>query len=910
MSNPNYKLGIKNLTEKQMKTSLPSYSMLTDKIEKIRDESTKVDKDLIVSESFESLKYDHIFSILGGRGAGKTSILMTIHNNLKDQEQNIMLPIIMPELIDSDESIVSWLLSAMDNNLKIFEENIESYGYNKHSFDYKSFCDQYKLFERCIFKQDNLLRNKFERLKNAYYTKGYNTNRSNYDYSTATELKAQSVDNSFLLINMFTDYWCTLVEVYSKYLHYSSTDNNKDTNPLIFIFIDDADLKPQIINELTFIIPKYLSHPNVIVFVSASQKTLTYAVKNHMFQSITQNPLNLFDLMNIEYEYNGKSLIEGKNKTIKFHDLRYGREYDKISKLSDEILRKIFPVYNRLYLKKYDRYEEKGLLQVFTDDNSSCIDTEKISDRIAQLISKLYNDAMGLHEEQNKKIINNKHAEPTLETLQAKHDFLKLIRIPLEGEPSELGNNFYLCFLGRYPRDIMSVYYSLKEMLEELSITLENFYNENDLIIIDQMPLSFIEKIYEIVTKFINSAVVSNKNLSMFSREIRSMIKTQLLNWQLYVDYAKVLEIFKEPRYIEENRKNPGAFIEMICLLNFVEQLIVVIMPQRRKSHGYIELTELLKLCKIDIIQCDDDINAMFLQYYTFSSLNLIPEFDMHKREHQANFLHGAYKLHLIEKTRDIKYVKKYYEWFELLANVLFHRFNAIGRIYDYRNELMILNSTDFVDDNYDKLSVEYLSYLKLLFEDRPRQKKSDIGNSLYDMIMAISKLDEILIYINLKFDMDSEIDDILNNLDYTDDINIKKEVDIFIEYIKTVQILQREDFQNRLSTIEHIIEKNNDDYIFLRNWFRGFKIYLKKHVILEQDEDGIYANYISTLQYIKKHYKSYINYYYDIIHTKISLENSNLPYEYSNITTSRSLINNFNKIKMREWQRIMGMER
>lgn len=137
MNNPNYKNGIKTLTEQQMITGLPAYTTMRTKIDQIRREAAVIDKENLARNSFEAMKYDQIFSLLGGRGAGKTSMLLTIYNNLLKDEANIMLPIIMPELLDKDEDILSWLLSAMKTNLESLESRIEKKGYDNGSEEYK-----------------------------------------------------------------------------------------------------------------------------------------------------------------------------------------------------------------------------------------------------------------------------------------------------------------------------------------------------------------------------------------------------------------------------------------------------------------------------------------------------------------------------------------------------------------------------------------------------------------------------------------------------------------------------------------------------------------------------------------------------------------------------------------------------
>ena len=64
-----------------------------------------------------------------------------------------------------------------------------------------------------------------------------------------------------------------------------------------------------------------------------------------MYQQITGSSFPLVDLMDIEKEYNGdiyqNSLDEEQQRnSVKFQKLRYGKEYVKITKLTEEILRK------------------------------------------------------------------------------------------------------------------------------------------------------------------------------------------------------------------------------------------------------------------------------------------------------------------------------------------------------------------------------------------------------------------------------------------------------------------------------------------------------------------------------------------------------------------------------------------
>lgn len=96
---PAHKVGIKLLTEQQLKNVLPSYQNLLERIENHR-------KQIIESGGDEprhyqyNMMYDNVFSILGQRGTGKTSVAFTLHRMFLDNEAHpydVVMPIIIPE---------------------------------------------------------------------------------------------------------------------------------------------------------------------------------------------------------------------------------------------------------------------------------------------------------------------------------------------------------------------------------------------------------------------------------------------------------------------------------------------------------------------------------------------------------------------------------------------------------------------------------------------------------------------------------------------------------------------------------------------------------------------------------------------------------------------------------------------
>ena len=910
--NPNYKIGIKELTAHQLAEGLPNYNTMHNRIEKIRRESAYVDKVDLEHNPFETLKYDNIFSILGGRGAGKTSILFTLYKQFKCDQSNIMIPIVMPELFDKKENIISWILSAIESCLSEIEEKFDN---EKNCFmkseTYNKMCEEYDFFDRCLFNKNNKLRKRFNELKQVFYD---NENKSfGSNYSENSELMANSAKSGFEILPKFICFWNTLIAAYERYL--VAIKNEKKT-PLVFLFIDDADLKPEIINDLLFVIPKFLSHPNVVVFISGSHKTLALAVKNHMFKSITQNSYDLMSLMNIEHKYNGASYRDEDISHIKLSELRYGKEYYRIDKLSDEILRKLFPVYNRFFIKKYESYQLKQEFQIFkNDDEPTCRESISFSDKIAGLLYNFYNNVLEMHRENVNKIRTDGNNEPSDETIKEKIKNFRLLKINNKNEVL-LENGFYLSFFGRYARDICAVYYALKEMLLELEDTLKKLYSESFGVADDKIPSKCIENIYSIIRKFLEAAISSNRNLKMFFKYIDDVVKTQLLHWQLYVDYSKVLEIFKKPEYFEANQSNPEPFIEMLCLLNFIEKLIVLIMPQRRKCHGANEMQEFLNSAKINVIQYSDDIDELFKQYYVFNSLNIVPKFDVEKIEHQNNFLNGIDRLDLINKYNDNSLANQ--EWIMIFSNVYYKRFSAFSRLAEFSDDLLIIKEQDFIDDSYNKMKSKYYAYLRekltklnevrkapRLILDNKKVKKMIFDPMTENILRLENSIHSIIVYVS-EFSYKGDLSETLELLDIYDNRFLKREVYKLMNLLK-LKKFARDDMVKQIKKIQFIIEADTDDYISLHLWYDSFIELLNNSMRIRMIDSN--ESFNDAVEWITNHYERYVDYYVSMIGYKIEKENKNLPIQFHDKNLKKIISPYVERLERQEWRALTGME-
>ena len=851
-NNPTYKTGIKTLTDVQLRNGLPSYDILMDKIGIVRENARKI-SGLPIDGSFENLKYDNIFSILGGRGAGKTSILLTIHNKLRDDANNInvIMPLIMPELIDNGDSFIGWILSAIEKELQNIENKIRERGYRKDNSSYAQMCDKYHFFERCTFNNNNTLRNTFSELKKSYYAKVYNSRRGEWDINSDMALVSSINDREFSLVEQFTKFWNQLVSTYQEFYRTSEEDKRV---PLIFFMIDDADLKPQIINELIFSLPKYFSHPNVVVLISASQEILYYTVKAFMYNQITNKEFDLMSLMDMEYKYNAniykdselnKSSSINNNPLVRFNELRHGKEYDKIANLTEEIFRKLFPMSNRFYLKEYDLYADKCSLKFENMDN----EVINISKQFAMELNSFKNEVMALHKSKCGKKGQLSHAQK----LSNKESSFQLTN------SDDISDEICLSFLGKYPRDIVSGYYSFHDMIKKLTSLLQSFYSENpNYKFGGDVTDEFLDMVHVPCVNFINSIVLSNRNLKPFIKHVSEFILVRRMHWQLFVNYPLVYDLILSPDYIDENQANPTPFVEMICLLNFVEQLIVMVIPVREVHHGYLELRKILNFSCTECIKKSDDLYKMLKQYNIYNMYNMISKFDVNNHEHQDVLLNVICRLDLLDdqQINDLDLNKG---WYDIVSQVLAYRFSSIEMMYKYKEFVFIFNKPHFVDEIYSK---KYLFNKPEIKTNKKIKKIPEPVDVYIEMDFDVLSLKNVLDDLTLKLSDTSKSISSLESFGIEID-NVRGAADIkheFSDLLTTINrnkgTINRSYLINTLDTIEILLPTNIGATAFF-SWFRRLCEFLNKSLTLSHDET--YTEYQKLCSKIQQNANNYI---------------------------------------------------
>lgn len=249
-------IGAKTLDDIQMENVLPGYNNIFSQIERMRDYAKSCND--------EGKSVNNVFSVFGKRGAGKSSVLLTMQSKIKqNNESDIVLPIILPENMQNCGDIMAWILGTFKNIVEKFSRE-EAETVNKGKIDDKNFMNCRKA------KTDTSVYKKYKKVLEQYrYTRTDYADilKDNYsgfkDYLEETQ-NILAPENG--LRESFFDFIKELVSTRTKL---DKVEENKVQNkPMIFIFLDDIDLTKKHCREILQLISRYLCHPNIVTFIS------------------------------------------------------------------------------------------------------------------------------------------------------------------------------------------------------------------------------------------------------------------------------------------------------------------------------------------------------------------------------------------------------------------------------------------------------------------------------------------------------------------------------------------------------------------------------------------------------------------------------------------------------------------
>lgn len=367
-SNKNIKIGARNLDDEELKILLPEWENIFLEINKIREvaNSNKIKKDskykTIFEEEPEFTKYhNNVFSILGERGAGKTSVQLSLKYKLMKKllkEKNIesteeykndtVLPLIVPQDMEEDSSAIGWIIAYFSDIVEKIENTFKE---DRQLFYYKKDIRQNPVLE------------KLKIVKKAFFIRRENYKNSISSDNSITEYierNGEAISEDINLSKKFKEF-------IDEYIDYKkSVDKRNTSEPLIHIFFDDVDISNKKCLMVLETIMRYLSHANIVVFVAGDYSTFKETIT---LKYLKDDGLLYKDLLNETFE---------KRTAL---EIRQTLAYDYLKKVLSPAL--------RYELRKYTLEEKKNFKYVFIDEKSLSLE-ELIKEKIGENFIEAY----------------------------------------------------------------------------------------------------------------------------------------------------------------------------------------------------------------------------------------------------------------------------------------------------------------------------------------------------------------------------------------------------------------------------------------------------------------------------------------------------------------------------------------
>ena len=263
------KIGIKLLDRTQIESTMPNFENIIQNIENIRFRASQ--QTPFISQDLYHLMYDNIIGIFGGRGSGKTSILYSLREQLsRNNKQDIILPVISPELIPEGNSLLMWILAMFEDRIEELNHYLEN-----HTDLLATIQERFlngSASSACSYRYQSLdhhfsLKQEYQTLRqNCSTERGFREMRG-YDYDDVLQIQNINASTQYQLMKRLNRFWNLISYVRKE-------QNGGACQPLIFIIIDDIDLAPERSMELLLSAYKYFSNANVVIILSAAMKML------------------------------------------------------------------------------------------------------------------------------------------------------------------------------------------------------------------------------------------------------------------------------------------------------------------------------------------------------------------------------------------------------------------------------------------------------------------------------------------------------------------------------------------------------------------------------------------------------------------------------------------------------------
>lgn len=758
---PYHKMGIKILDDTQLKNLFPDYEVIQNKIKVHREHIKTIKKyqkeDGLALDNQGNLMYDNVFSIMGQRGAGKTSVVLTLKNILPlSEEGDIALPMIMPEIIPQECSMIGWILSLLEEHVKRLDEIVKkkSIAGNK--------------FNGCMYDSGNLLVKIYNRVKELCYSQFYQPDRAETVLAAALNTQIQT-QNSFEFAQELVRFWDTLVENIKQ-----TTEGEQE--PLIFIIFDDVDLMPDRAISLLSTIIKYLSHPNIIVLLTADEALLYDVIENDMSKK-----LGIYDVFkSYSFATSMDSWLE--DNTAKVICKLINQKLKVISEIPKLYGDKILPPACRYYLSNYDTTAKKAV----------------------------FIDRIEFKEEGSRNILLIENVTRQID------DYIKCVG----GQPEENfvrdGTNYvraYLQFFGNTSRQIANEVLILEDFIDELCNLYINY--RNLLLQNNNIAYEYYGKLYSTISKFAYSTINASGKHSLIPEDKKYEILNQLIVYKkdIYINYEYVKEMMKSAivkRFEIATEDILKQAVELIMLLIFIENILSIDSShnyltgaKRKNTHGISVLVDIVDEVTTDQYslickgQATNPKKFMILYQDLFDSIQEVEKFNpLYEGTVKKYFQLLSYESK--EKNVSSETLKRYLlrnpKWLKTMTQILFFSYE---RIYDVSKDMCIVR----------KLRELEFKIFDPFFDNSIKNYKETIINTLCEDILSDTEENNI----GLNCEMCNDWRDI-TNCEPFDLSDLAPKIKTITDMNNSWKVIVQED---KLNNIAHSI--NGVDKLF--NW-------------------------------------------------------------------------------------------
>lgn len=525
--------------------------------------------------------FNNAISILGSRGSGKTSIIMTLEYILRHGRdywtgearepkddlrlRNVIMPILVPQDFVRGQLLLSWVITQLVSKAEEIEREI--------SQNDGAALGRCGAFRAWVSEGDGRLyqdplRECMDSLKASFelrYKSGAGVRDEAYVFRYMEEVRKDS--------NLAVDV-LRLISMICDYYRFASRDRgcaegDGSFEPLLFFAIDDLDLAPERSQEVLNLVLRYLQHPNVVVLCGWNQELF----QSHLTMEVLQRQQMLDS---------GSIRVNGDYTDVFMSRLRKRVDLlDSARRLSVDNLKKAFP--------PALRYEVRGLK---TDQRAKFPRLDLVECGVAD----------GRGDGEDGSLIGL--IEQTLLAARPRDGRDVTVEFMRNGRGEFL--LVYMRIFDNKARGLMNVYHAFQAMRERL----EGRSSDE--------PLDLTADLQSLV----DTILFSNTHFVPYRRGIRDLIRIDSIVvpaqgardeavCSYFCDYQRIYPVLSEFRSMEatvgdasadvdiynlESEYNyfPSVVIDAYVLLNFMQNVFHYVCGLERYEHGGLDFSDAL----------------------------------------------------------------------------------------------------------------------------------------------------------------------------------------------------------------------------------------------------------------------------------------------------------------------------